>query len=129
MKKRKYRKRREVKNISNIFKGKFLVEDNAVSNWKFIIFCLILAFISITSAHLIDLKVVRIAQLKEESERYKASYAIKHIELMKLKVESELESVVAKDSLFPIEEHPYRVIVKKDKNKKNRKLWKSENRF
>ncbi|TWP29012.1 hypothetical protein ETU08_04745 [Apibacter muscae] len=107
------RKRKNIKkrSISDILKGRFLVDGDAISVWRFILFIIFLSLISITSSHLVDQKVVTISKLKEEAEEYKARYALVHSKLMKLKVESELEGMVLSDSLFALDKQPYKIIV------------------
>jgi len=99
------------RSLSDILKGKFLIEGNAFSVWKAIVFFVILALISISSSHRVDEKVVEISQLKREAEEYKAKYALIHSRLMRLKVESELENMVVRDSLFALEKQPYKILV------------------
>lgn len=104
------------RSISDILKGKFLIEGGAFSNWKFILFIVVLALISISSSHSVDKKVVEISELKEKAEEYKARFALVHSKLMKLKVESELENMVISDSLFALEKQPYKILVPRVKD-------------
>ncbi len=106
----------KTRTLSDILRGKFLVEGGAYSTWKFILFVVVLALISISSSHLVDEKVVEISDLKEKAEEYKARYALIHSKLMKLKVESELENMVLADSLFALEKQPYKLLVPKVKD-------------
>lgn len=110
------RTKTKTRTISDILRGKFLVEGGAYSTWKFILFVVILALISISSSHWVDEKVVEISNLKEKAEEYKARYALIHSKLMKLKVESELEDMVLADSLFALEKQPYKILVPKVKD-------------
>ncbi|MDR3272768.1 MAG: hypothetical protein LBT29_04745 [Flavobacteriaceae bacterium] len=119
-------KKTKKRSLSDILKGKFLIEGNAFSVWKAIVFFIALALISISSSHRVDEKVVKISQLKAEAEKYKAKYALIDSKLMKLKVESELGEMVLRDSLFALEKQPYKILVtrvlddtiKKETNKK-----------
>ncbi|PQL90407.1 FtsL-like putative cell division protein [Apibacter adventoris] len=106
----------KTRNISDILKGKFLIEGGAFSSWKFILFIVVLALISISSSHKVDEKVVKISELKEKAEEYKARFALVHSKLMKLKVESELENMVISDSLLALEKQPYKILVPKVKD-------------
>ena len=99
------------RSLSDILKGKFLIEGNAFSVWKAIVFFVFLAFILISSATRMDKKAEEISDLKSETEDYKAKYALVHSRLMKLKVESELENMVVQDSLFALEKQPYKILV------------------
>lgn len=109
-------KNKKGRTILDILKGKFLVEGDAFSVWKFILFMMILSLISISSSHIVDEKVVEISELKEKSEEYKARYALIHNKLMKLKVESELEDMVISDSLHALDKQPYKILVPKVKD-------------
>ncbi|MDR2122799.1 MAG: hypothetical protein LBP34_06700 [Flavobacteriaceae bacterium] len=107
------RNKTKTRTISDILKGKFLVEGDAFSVWKFILFAIILSLISISSSHIVDEKVVEISELKEKAEEYKARYVLIHNKLMKLKVESELEDMVIADSLYALDKQPYKILVPK----------------
>ncbi len=110
------RTKTKIRTISDILRGKFLVEGGAYSTWKFILFVIVLALISISSSHWVDEKVIKISDLKEQTEEYKARYALVHSKLMKLKVESELENMLLADSLFALEKQPYKILVPKVKD-------------
>ena len=110
---KKTAKNRKSRTVLDILKGKFLVEGDAFSVWKFILFLMVLSLISISSSHIVDEKVVEISELKERSEEYKARYALIHNKLMKLKVESELGEIVSSDSLYPLDKQPYKILVPK----------------
>ena len=53
-------------NIVDILKGKFLISDDAVKNWRFILFASLLAVVMIASSHNADQKVHDIARLNEQ---------------------------------------------------------------
>ena len=107
----KKRKTYNKMSIKDILKGKFLVEGNAFSNWKFLMFLILLAFIMITSAHLTDTKVVSIEKKKERLDELKARYALQQSKLLKLQLESELAIQMQSDSLESLEEHPIKIVV------------------
>ncbi|MDR1876770.1 MAG: hypothetical protein LBQ84_04020 [Flavobacteriaceae bacterium] len=105
------RNKTKSRTVSDILRGKFLVEGDAFSVWKFILFTVVLSLLSISSSHIVDEKVVEISELKEKAEEYKARYALIHSKLMKLKVESELEDMVIVDSLYALDKQPYKILV------------------
>ncbi len=97
--------------IKDILKGKFLVEESAVSNWSLMVFLVVLALIMITSAHLMDNKVVTLEQQKEKLNEVKAKYALIQSRLIEMQLESELACQVEQDSLVALEDHPIKIIV------------------
>lgn len=73
--------------IKDILKGNFLVNDkDAILNWNFICFITILAFISITSSHILDMKINYINKLYEDIRALKSEYANVHTQLNKLQL-------------------------------------------
>ncbi len=105
------RKKHTPPSIKDILKGKFLVEDNAIGNWKFLVFVVFLAFLMITSAHFVDKTVVNLNQKKEQLDEVKAKYALMQSKLIQMKLESELANQVIHDSLVSLEEHPIKILV------------------
>jgi len=97
--------------FKDILKGKFLVEANAFSNWKFIVYVVFLVFIMISSSHSIDNKTIKIGKLKNDVNEMKAKYAFINSKLMNLRLESQLINQVERDSLLPLEDHPFKILV------------------
>lgn len=56
------------RNIYDILKGSFLTDESAFNNWKIILFVVLLLLITITSAHNIDKKVIKISELNKKKE-------------------------------------------------------------
>ena len=48
-------------NIYNILKARFLVNEDATKNWRFIVFLLLLAIIMIANTHSYEKKIFEIA--------------------------------------------------------------------
>lgn len=59
-------------NIVDILKGKFLISDDAVKNWRFILFASLLAVVMIASSHNADQKVHDIARLNEQVQELRS---------------------------------------------------------
>ena len=76
-----------------ILAGDFLTKSGSQDNWKFILFLVFLAFISISSSHWVDKKVVRINELQEKVEDLRSQYTDKHRNLMRMQLETEVRIV------------------------------------
>ncbi|MET3730943.1 FtsL-like putative cell division protein [Moheibacter stercoris] len=99
-------------NLMDILKGKFLVEDGSMQNWRFVLYLVFLAFVSISSSHWVNKKVVKIKQLDEEVSNLKAQYTDAHRYLMKMQLEPEIMRQSEALGIKLTDEQPY-VIVKK----------------
>lgn len=85
--------------IKDILKGKFLVEEGSFRNWRFVFFLAMLAFISISSSHWADKKVVEIRKLQREVSDLKSEYSDIHKSLMQSQMESFVAEKVIHDSI------------------------------
>lgn len=99
-------------NLMDILKGKFLVDDGSMQNWRFVLYLVFLAFVSISSSHWVDKKVVRINKLSEEVSNLKAQYTDAHRLLMKMQLEPEIMKHSESLGIKLTDEQPY-VLVKK----------------
>lgn len=95
--------------IWDILKGKFLVEDASFSNWKFLFFIIGLAFISITSSHQIDKKVVQISHLKERVSELNSAYTHLHRRLMHRKREVIIRKKINPYGIDNSNDRPYKI--------------------
>lgn len=96
-------------NFYNIIKGKFLVNDDALKNWRFIIFLSVLALIMIGSSHTADKKVHRIAELNNNVKELKSEYLDVRKKLMQAKMESKISAAMAQRGLMPSETPPQKI--------------------
>lgn len=96
--------------IKDILKGKFLVEQDSLKNWKFVGFLTALAFISILSSHWADRKAVKIKHLQNQVSNLKSEYAFIHEKLMQNHMRSHVEEVVSKDSIISPIVQPYMIV-------------------
>lgn len=90
----------------NILKGKFLVDDDALKNWTFIIFLTVLGLIMISSSHSIDKKVQRIAKLNRQKKELRAEFIATRSDLMRLKKETTVIKKLEGKDLFVSEKPP-----------------------
>ena len=98
--------------IKDILKGKFLVEEGSFGNWRFVFFLAVLAFISISSSHWADKKVVKIRTLQREVSDLKSEYSDLHKSVMQSKMESFVAEKVLKDSIKKATVQPFKLTQK-----------------
>lgn len=101
------------KNFYNLIKGKFLINEDALKNWRFIIFLSGLALIMIASSHQADKKVHEIARLSNEVKELKSEYVDVRMSLMQAKMESRIIRAMAQRGLHPSETPPQKIIIQK----------------
>ncbi|AXG69794.1 hypothetical protein KORDIASMS9_02021 [Kordia sp. SMS9] len=97
--------------IYDILKGKFLIKDDAIKNWRFILFASFLALIMIASSHWADEKVHKIARLNDQVKELKSEFVETRTTLQQLKLESYITEKVAKSGLAPSENPPKKIRV------------------
>jgi len=94
------------KSIYNILKGKFLISEDALKNWKFLVFIVSLLLLMISSAHYADRQVMEMTALSKEIKELKAEFVDTRSIAMKLKLESNIRKKVLKLGLKPSENPP-----------------------
>lgn len=97
--------------FKDILKGKFLVDDSSMQNWRFLMFLAMLGFVIISSSHWVDRKVVLIGKLDDEVSSLKAQYTDAHRELMEMQLETEVIKHSSDLGIKLTENQPY-VLVK-----------------
>lgn len=97
------------KKFYDIIKGKFLISDDALKNWRFIIFLSFLALIMIASSHSADKKVHIIAKLNNEVKELKSEYVDIRMKLMQTKLESKIINSMAARGLKPSVTPPQKI--------------------
>lgn len=99
-------------NIYNVLKGRFLIEEDALKNWVFILFLTFLALLMISSSHSVDKKVQQIAKLNRQKKELRAQFVATRSDLMKLKMESTVVSKLKGKGLVVSNEPPVKIKVK-----------------
>ena len=90
----------ELKNkLLNILKGRFLVDEDAEKNWRFIAFSVGLLLIIIASSHHAEKKVFAIGDLDKKVKELRSEYVDLRSQLMKLKMESKVAVKMRKRGL------------------------------
>lgn len=90
-------------------KGKFLVDQTAARNWKFVVFLAVLAMVSITASHRVNRRIFQIAELSDEVRELKAAFIGIRADLRTSKLEIEVAARVKKVGLKP-PSHPPELI-------------------
>lgn len=100
------------KGIYGILKGKFLVSDDSFKNWRVIIFISVLAVVMIASSHSVDKKVHKIARMDNEVKELRSAFLDGRSRLMRLKMESSLQSKMAEKGIVPSVIPPKKIKIK-----------------
>jgi len=113
--------------IYSLLKAKFLISDDALKNWKFIVFLVILGMIMIANNHQYDAKNYRITELANEVKELRSEFVDRRSELMKLKMESTVAKKMETRQIFPSEVPPVKIVVESKEDKKSfwnkLKIW------
>ncbi len=99
------------KRIYNILKGKFLVDEDAIKNWQFILFCTVLAMVMIACSHSAERKVHDMAKLQKEVRRLRSEFVDQRERLMQMKMESTLANELKEKGISVSDSRPYKIIV------------------
>jgi hypothetical protein len=111
--------------IYDILKARFLVNQDAVKNWRFIVFLIVLAMIMIANIHHYEKKIFRIVELNKEVKELRSEFVDRRSELMKLKMESTISKKMEEKGIFPSTVPPTKIKVVKPKEKTlTEKIWK-----
>lgn len=97
--------------ILSFLNMEFLLKEGGLSNWRFIIVLSFMAMIMIESGHRADSKIFKIAQLSEELKALKSQFVEGRSELMRLKMETKVASVLAEKGVKPSEVPPVKIVV------------------
>lgn len=100
--------------MMDIIKGNFLNRDEIKGHYAYFALIFGLMMTMIYSNHLVNGKIKRVNQLKEQTEEYKSRNAYAQSKLIKIKLESELGKEMLLDSLMTLENHPMKLLIKLD---------------
>jgi hypothetical protein len=103
--------------VFNILKARFLIHDDAVKNWRFIVFIILLAIIMIANTQRYEQKVFEIAKLSNEVKELRSEFVDRRSELMKLKMESTISDKMLEKQIYPSTVPPVKIEVKKEEEK------------
>jgi hypothetical protein len=111
--------------VYNILKARFLVNEDANKNWRFIIYVVVLVIIMIGNTNSYEQKVFKIKDLEDEVKELRSEFADRRKELMDLKLESTVETKMIESGVKPSEKPPVKIKVTKQEEEKSllKKIW------
>lgn len=105
-------------------KARFLVNEDANRNWRFIVFVILLAIVMIANTNRYERKIFKIKALEEEVKELRSEFVDRRSELMELKLESTIERKMLEKGILPSSVPPVKIKVKKEEEKRwYKKLW------
>jgi hypothetical protein len=111
--------------VYNILKARYLVNEDATRNWRFIVFIIVLAIIMIANTNRYEQKVFKINELTNEVKELRSEFVDRRSQLMKLKMESTVSKKMEAIRIFPSSIPPKKIKVKQPVQKSFfQKLWK-----
>ena len=99
--------------VYGILKARFLIEDDSIKNWRFIVFLIVLAIIMIANTQSFEKKVYKINELTNQVKELRSEFVDRRSELMKLKMESTVSEKMVEKQIFPSTVPPTKIKVKK----------------
>ena len=112
------------KGVYGILKARFLVNEDATRNWRFIVFLILLAIIMIANTQRYEQKVFKIIALTSEVKELRSEFVDRRSELMKLKMESTISQQMEAKEIYPSSVPPVKIKVKQPEDKGFfSKLW------
>ena len=110
--------------VYSLLKARFLINDDAVKNWRFIVFVILLAIVMIANTQRFEQKVFRIAELTNQVKELRSEFVDRRSELMKLKMESTVSEKMIEKGILPSTVPPIKIKVKKEEEKSFfKKIW------
>tara|TARA_B100000767_G_scaffold41714_1_gene35383 strand:+ start:19627 stop:19950 length:324 start_codon:yes stop_codon:yes gene_type:complete len=94
----------------------FLIKDDALKNWRMILFLSFLALLIISTGHLADRKIFQIAKLNNELKEIKSNFVEKRAYLMELKMESRITESLREKGIKPPNDPPIKLILRSNEN-------------
>lgn len=99
------------KGVYGLLRGSFLTDEASLKNWRVILFVVLLLLIMISSAHSVQEKAVKSAELKKEKKELRAEYIDTSTILMRMKLESSVRRKVKTMGLAPAVTPPKKIRV------------------
>ena len=103
--------------VYGILKARFLINEDAMKNWRFIVFLIFLAIIMIANTNRFEQKSIRITELSGEVKELRSEFVDRRSELMKLKMESTVAAKMEAKKIYPSSVPPKKIKVKKEAEK------------
>lgn len=91
----------------------FLIKDDALKNWRFLLFLSFLALVIIASGHSSDKKIYAIASINAEIKEIKSEFVETRARLMRLKMETRMIQQLADKGVGPATTPPVKLTLNK----------------
>lgn len=95
-----------MKQLLSLLSIDFLIKEDALRNWRMVLFLSFLALMVIASGHSADKKIYEIARLNDEIKEIKSAFVEKRAHLMQLKMETRVLNVLQERGLEPSKTPP-----------------------
>ena len=110
--------------VYDILKARFLIKEDAIKNWRFIVFLILLAIFMIANTNRYEQKVFAIIALSNEVKELRSEFVDRRSELMKLKMESTVAAKMEEKQIFPSSVPPQKIKVRKQEEQSwYKKIW------
>lgn len=103
--------------LYGILKARILLDEDAIKNWRFIVFIIGLAIVMIANTQRYEQKVFRITALNNEVKELRSEFVDRRSELMKLKMESTVAKQMEERLILPSTVPPIKIKVVQEKEK------------
>lgn len=100
-----------MKKLLSILNIEFLIRNDALKNWRMILFLSFLALIMIASGHSADRKIFKIAALNTEIKTLKSDFIEAKKQLLVLKKETNITRLLAEKAVGPAKTPPIKIIL------------------
>lgn len=97
--------------VYDILKGKFLINDDAIKTWVFILVCTVLGIIMIAFSHSAEHKVNRISDLQKKNRKLRSKFVNERKQLMELKMKSHLTKQLEETGVSASKTSPEKIII------------------
>lgn len=105
------------KRIIELIKAHYLVNEDAMKNWRFLLFIVVLAMLMVANSHRYEKKSFEIVSLNKEVKELRATFVDRRSELMKLKMESTVASKMESRGIVPSNTPPTKIELKEFNSK------------
>jgi Tfp pilus assembly protein PilO len=110
--------------VYSILKARFLINEEAIKNWRLILFLITLAITMIANTHYYESKVYEIAALTNEAKDLRSQFVDNRSQLMKLRLESTVAQKMEERQVFTTPVAPQKIMVVVPAEKSwYQKLW------
>lgn len=112
------------KRIIELIKAHYLVNEDAMKNWRFLLFIVVLAMLMVGNSHRYEKKSFEIVSLNKEVKELRATFVDRRSELMKLKMESTVASKMESRGIVPSPTPPTKIELKEFNSKPwYKRIW------